>query len=1150
VTTGRILWVGLFVGWAVSACGPAAPAPSAPRDASVPDLASPPPGDGGGEDIPGVLDGGVLGPDGGSGDAFVGDGGDAGTESDGGVVIGIDDDGDTISNVHEGRGAVDTDGDGTPDHLDTDSDDDGIPDRLEAGDGDWVTPPRDHDRDLTPDYRDLDADDDGILDAVEGSDDFDDDGRPDFVDGDADDDDIPDRIETAADLDGDGNPNYRDLDSDSDGIADALEGALDADGDGAPNFVDLDADGDGIADAVEGTNDVDRDQVPNFLDLDSDGDGLPDAIEGDGDADGDDEPNFVDVDADGDGIRDAYEAAFDPDDDGIANFLDLDADGDGISDAVESQGSGSDEPPPDTDVDGVYDFLDVDADGDFVLDTHEALADHDGDLIPAYIDFDSDGDALLDVEEVGDEDLLTPPVDTDGDLTPDLLDLDSDGDGILDFHEGRADSDADGVPDRLVLDADADGFSDTFEAGDDDLQTPPIDTDGDGVPDFRDLDADDDGLIDASEHGCPTSTDRLKVDSDGDSYQDAAELAMGSSPCDASSAIEAFYFVLPDSGSLDSDTLVFDDTEVDEADVVFSVDTTGSMGGEITNLRSALQGDIVPGVEAAITAPAFAVSSFQDYPVAPFGSSFDGDVPFSLDLRVSTDTLDVQSALNALATKNGEDVRESGLEALYQIATGHGTRWGSGAAQSVDAFDPSLNRIAGVADGEGGGVGFRADALPIVVHVTDAPSHLGGDYDGSPSIEAALPTDVRDAIATAGVRVLAITGEGQPRPWTEDQLRDRFGDYCAGTETPVFGLIEGPRASDADWFELTGAASGQLLDVVVSAHAVGSALDPMVAVYDANGAEIDFDDDGAANGVDAELTGVALSGPAPYYVAVSAYNDVDFNGSGAVSAGHYFLEIDVAGARFGPSRLECSGVDAGDSRAAADTWGPWRLASVPGAASSCEDDCWARVEDEAWRAPYGIARATGASVPACAWDEFGNARPAACAAGQCCTGKDGAGQSTSADGACPLSFEISESGAGIGDAVVTGIEALVNFSEFTISARVRGDDDAAIDTACFIQRVTPVAGAAPNTCAPAPVAADTSTKTPGLDSFESVVPGSVLDFEVVAANLGPNGQPCASGRSNFRVFRAYIDVIADGVAKLATRDVVIVVPPAAPTTNQ
>jgi len=79
-----------------------------------------------------------------------------------------DDDGDTISNFHEGKGSsVDTDGDGKPDSTDDDSDGDGILDKDEAGDTNPVTPPADTDGDLIPDFRDTDSDNDGLSDADE-----------------------------------------------------------------------------------------------------------------------------------------------------------------------------------------------------------------------------------------------------------------------------------------------------------------------------------------------------------------------------------------------------------------------------------------------------------------------------------------------------------------------------------------------------------------------------------------------------------------------------------------------------------------------------------------------------------------------------------------------------------------------------------------------------------------------------------------------------------------------------------------------------------------------------------------------------------------------------------------------------------------------
>jgi hypothetical protein len=332
---------------------------------------------------------------------------------------------------------------------------------------------------------------------------------------DSDGDGIPDAVEcpsgaSCPDADGDGTPDYLDTDSDGDGIPDSVEGTGDVDGDGVPNYLDLDSDGDGIPDSVECPSgapcpDTDGDGTPNYLDIDSDGDGIPDSVEGIADPDGDGIPNYLDIDSDGDGIPDSVEGIADPDGDGIPNYLDLDSDGDGIPDSVEGV--------TDTDKDGIPNYLDLDSDGDGKLDSVEGVGDVDGDGIPNYIDAnDSDG-----------------PL---GDL---------DGDTILNRDEdiaGHLDADSDGTLNEQDLDSDADGIPDSVEAGDTDLNTPPVDTDHDGLPDFIDTDSDGDGIPDSAEcssgASCPdTDHDGIPnyrdADSDGDGIPDAVECS--SQPC-------------------------------------------------------------------------------------------------------------------------------------------------------------------------------------------------------------------------------------------------------------------------------------------------------------------------------------------------------------------------------------------------------------------------------------------------------------------------------------------------------------------------------------------------------------------------------------------------------------------------------------------
>ncbi len=253
--------------------------------------------------------------------ATCGPGGKKGAGPDAAASSATDSDGDTISDVDEGRAQnTDTDGDGIPDYLDTDSDNDGIPDYREAGDADLATPPFDSDSDGKPDYRDTDSDDNGRADGVDGVDDTDNDGKPDFADLDDDGDGINDTLELGADVmhpvdtDGDGKPDFRDTDSDNDTIPDLIETAADYDMDGIPNFRDLDSDGDCIPDQAEAngnpTRDTDGDGHYDFQDRDSDDDGLLDSQEDkncngvvdtgetsatNGDTDGDGAPDLVEV---------------------------------------------------------------------------------------------------------------------------------------------------------------------------------------------------------------------------------------------------------------------------------------------------------------------------------------------------------------------------------------------------------------------------------------------------------------------------------------------------------------------------------------------------------------------------------------------------------------------------------------------------------------------------------------------------------------------------------------------------------------------------------------------------------------------------------------------------------------------------------------
>lgn len=186
-------------------------------------------------------------------------------------------------------------------------------------------------------------------------------------------------------------------------------------------------------------------------------------------------------------------------------------------------------------------------------------------------------------------------------------------------------------------------------------------------------------------------------------------------------------------------------TRLLSADVFFLVDCTGSMRGEILNIQRGLTSTIVPGAMAAIPDVRFGVGVLADFAVGDYGEP--GDVPFELRRAITDDVGAVQAALDGLPEWDGDDLPESQVEALYQVATGEGL----GSYIDPAPGCPSL------------GVGypcFREGSQPVVVLITDAPFHNGpGGANPYFGIEP-RPHTFDEAIAAlqeVGVRVIGIS---------------------------------------------------------------------------------------------------------------------------------------------------------------------------------------------------------------------------------------------------------------------------------------------------------------------------------------------------------------------------------------------------------
>lgn len=184
-------------------------------------------------------------------------------------------------------------------------------------------------------------------------------------------------------------------------------------------------------------------------------------------------------------------------------------------------------------------------------------------------------------------------------------------------------------------------------------------------------------------------------------------------------------------------------TPIGKADIMFAFDLTGSMGGELSQVKaSALE--IANAIRAELPNSWFGVSSFMDYAgtfsypgyADTYGSSSYGDVPWKLNLH-PTVALDAMAAeINKLTLGWGADWPEDYTRVLYEL-------------------------------GQAEEIGWRQGAKKIVVLFGDAPTHdldfAGYNFGGDPGRDNTAQTDddldfetVVQQLADQQITVIAI----------------------------------------------------------------------------------------------------------------------------------------------------------------------------------------------------------------------------------------------------------------------------------------------------------------------------------------------------------------------------------------------------------
>ncbi len=161
-----------------------------------------------------------------------------------------------------------------------------------------------------------------------------------------------------------------------------------------------------------------------------------------------------------------------------------------------------------------------------------------------------------------------------------------------------------------------------------------------------------------------------------------------------------FFFTVPYMKDPDppKDVLKFS-TNIQKVDVAFVMDTTGSMTGSITNLKTSLTSVVVPGLAAKIPSVGMAVVDHRDW----------GDAWVVKVLqKITTTTASVNTAVGTMAAGGGGDYAEAQISALDYVVTGN-----------ANGTVPKVTPPAGYF----GAVEFRPGAVPVVVLITDAPWH-------------------------------------------------------------------------------------------------------------------------------------------------------------------------------------------------------------------------------------------------------------------------------------------------------------------------------------------------------------------------------------------------------------------------------------------
>jgi hypothetical protein len=204
---------------------------------------------------------------------------------------------------------------------------------------------------------------------------------------------------------------------------------------------------------------------------------------------------------------------------------------------------------------------------------------------------------------------------------------------------------------------------------------------------------------------------------------------------------------------LGSQTASFEASLQNGLDLIFTIDTTGSMWDDIASVKASAS-DIVNALETSGADFRAAVVEYRDFPVYPYGDR--GDVPYRAVLPFSSNAQAIKGAINSLAAGGGADWQESVYSALVR-----------------SIFTEGLGS-------------WRDGVEKIVLVIGDAPPHDPEPFTGYTS-----DTVVTAAFSVDPARVYSIVIGGDP------STTAAFGALSARTDGKLFAAASASEVSAA-----------------------------------------------------------------------------------------------------------------------------------------------------------------------------------------------------------------------------------------------------------------------------------------------------------------------------------------------------------------